>query len=159
MSISFQNELTITFDGVHLINADRFAVWEAMQSPANLKQCLPGCDAISGSPQRGFKARLTQQYGQLSVSFSGEATIDEIEPQSTYSIRSSGHGGLAGYAQSIAKIRLEDVEGGTELSYRGHTILGGFQSEANIPMAQKLARKFADQFFEALQYKIEAQPN
>lgn len=157
MSTDPQSEVTVTFDGVHLINAERMVVWRALQDPAALRRCLPGCEDISGSPETGYEARLTQRIGPMTVSFAGQAKIEEITPHSAYAIRSTGYGGLAGYAQSIANITLIDVEGGTELTYHGRTLLGGFQSSETVPYAKDLARNFADQFFEALQNTIEMQ--
>ncbi len=159
MSINDQNELTVVFTGVHLINANRDVVCDALQNRVSLLHCLPGCDQLSGSATEGYDVRLTQHFGQVSVTFAGRATIEEVAPYAAYSIRSTGRGGIAGYADSITDISLSDVEGGTELSYRGRTILGGFQSRESMPMARSLARNFADQFFEALQSRIEAQAN
>ena len=45
--------------GEYRIPAPRDAVWEALNDPDVLKQCIPGCDEIEKSSDTEFSAKVT----------------------------------------------------------------------------------------------------
>ena len=47
------------------ISADRETVWNALTSPDVLKECVPGAQDVTGSPEEGFEATVTQKVGPV----------------------------------------------------------------------------------------------
>src|SRR6056297_1571643 len=99
------------------IEADRETVWAALMSPEVLKECVPGAQEVSGSPDAGFEATVTQKVGPVKATFNGRVVMSEmVEPESLV-ISGEGKGGAAGFAKGGATVRLAEGDGGTILSY------------------------------------------
>ncbi|WP_370255281.1 CoxG family protein [Nioella sp.] len=139
-----------------IIAADRAAVWAALNSAEVLKECIPGCEELTGSPAEGFAATVKQKVGPVKATFKGEVTLSDVVENESYTISGEGKGGVAGFAKGEAKVRLEDAEGGTELFYDVEAKVGGKIAQLGSRLIDGFARKMADQFFERFQAHVEA---
>ncbi|MEY4871713.1 MAG: hypothetical protein RLZZ563_1043, partial [Pseudomonadota bacterium] len=107
------------------IKADPATVWAAILNPDVLKDCVPGCESMTGDADTGFEAVVTQKVGPVKATFKGAVTIsDRIEGKSL-KISGEGKGGPAGFAKGGAAVTLEPIEGGTKLSYEVDASVGG----------------------------------
>ena len=139
-----------------VIAADRMTVWAALNDAEVLKACIPGCDELTGSPEEGFAATVTQKVGPVKATFRGEVTLSDIVPGESYTISGEGKGGVAGFAKGGAQVRLSDAEtGGTVLSYDVGAKVGGKIAQLGSRLVDSFAQKMADQFFEPFQNRLE----
>ena len=139
-----------------VIAADRMTVWAALNDAEVLKACIPGCDELTGSPEEGFAATVTQKVGPVKATFRGEVTLSDIVPGESYTISGEGKGGVAGFAKGGAQVRLSDAEtGGTVLSYDVSAKVGGKIAQLGSRLVDSFAQKMADQFFERFQNRLE----
>lgn len=140
-----------------IIAADRMAVWAALNDAEVLKACIPGCDELTGSPEEGFAATVTQKVGPVKATFRGEVTLSDIVPGESYTISGEGKGGVAGFAKGAAAVRLSDAEdGATALHYEVQAKVGGKIAQLGSRLVDSFAQKMADQFFERFQARLEA---
>ena len=138
------------------LNADRATVWAALNSAEVLKACIPGCEELTGSPEKGFAATVKQKVGPVSATFKGEVTLSNIVPLESYTITGEGKGGVAGFAKGGAKVALSNAEGGgTELAYEVEAKVGGKIAQLGSRLIDSFAAKMADQFFERFQAQVE----
>lgn len=133
--------------GSRTINATRETVWEALNDPEVLKACIPGCSDMIRDEDGGFTAVVTQKVGPVKATFKGAVTLTEIVPQVSYTITGEGKGGAAGFAKGGARVKLADVEGGTELSYEVEARVGGKLAQIGSRLVDGFAKKMADKFF------------
>ncbi|MDA0924239.1 MAG: carbon monoxide dehydrogenase subunit G [Proteobacteria bacterium] len=139
-----------------VIAADRMTVWAALNDAEVLKACIPGCDELTGSPEEGFAATVTQKVGPVKATFRGEVTLSDIVPGESYTISGEGKGGVAGFAKGGAQVRLSDAEtGGTVLTYDVSAKVGGKIAQLGSRLVDSFAQKMADQFFERFQNRLE----
>lgn len=139
------------------IAADRMTVWAALNDAEVLKACIPGCEELTGSPEDGFTATVTQKVGPVKATFRGEVTLSDIVPGESYTISGEGKGGVAGFAKGAASVRLSDSEGGgTVLEYDVSAKVGGKIAQLGSRLVDSFAQKMADQFFERFQAGLEA---
>ncbi len=138
-----------------VIAADRATVWAALNSAEVLEACIPGCEELTGSPDEGFAATVKQKVGPVKATFKGEVTLSDVVEGERYTITGEGKGGVAGFAKGVANVRLEEVEGGTELFYDVDAKVGGKLAQLGSRLIDGFARKMADQFFERLQTRVE----
>ena len=54
-----------------IIKASPSVVWDAILNPEVLKQCVPGCESMTGSVEEGFEATVKQKIGPVSATFGG----------------------------------------------------------------------------------------
>ena len=142
-------------DGKRVISADRATVWAALNDAEILRQCIPGCQELSGSPQEGFAATVKQKVGPVSATFKGAVALENVVPEQSYTIVGEGKGGVAGFAKRSADVTLVETEDGTELSYLANAKVGGKLAQLGSRIVGGFARKMSDQFFDRLQEQIE----
>ena len=140
-----------------VIAADRMTVWAALNDAEVLKACIPGCDELTGSPEEGFAATVTQKVGPVKATFRGEVTLSDIVPGESYTIAGEGKGGVAGFAKGGAQVRLSDdaATGGTVLTYDVSAKVGGKIAQLGSRLVDSFAQKMADQFFDRFQNRLE----
>lgn len=141
--------------GSRLIAAERARVWDALNDPEVLRACIPGCSELTGSPDEGFEAVVTQKVGPVKATFKGAVSLSDVVPGTSYRIEGEGKGGVAGFAKGAADVRLADAEGGTELSYDVEAKVGGKLAQLGSRLIDGFARKMADEFFERFQAQVE----
>ena len=142
-------------NGIRTITLARAAVWQALNDPDVLRECIPGCKDLAGSPSEGFAATVTQKVGPVKATFKGTIELsDVIEPES-YTISGQGKGGAAGFAKGSAKVKLVEVEDGTELSYEVEARVGGKLAQIGSRLIDGTAKKLANEFFERFQNVVE----
>lgn len=133
--------------GSRIINANRETVWAALNDPEVLKACIPGCSEMIRDEDGGFTAVVTQKVGPVKATFKGAVTLSDIVPLESYTISGEGKGGAAGFAKGGAKVRLADMENGTELSYEVEARVGGKLAQIGSRLVDGFAKKMADKFF------------
>ena len=138
-----------------IIEADRATVWAALLNPDVLKECVPGAQEVTGNPQDGYEATVTQKVGPVKATFKGAVTISNmIEPESL-TLSGEGKGGAAGFAKGGADVRLEEVPEGTRLIYDVEAKVGGKLAQLGSRIVDGFAKKMADNFFVRLSEVIE----
>lgn len=135
-------------EGHRIIATDRQTVWRALNDAEILKASIPGCSELTGTPETGFEAVVTQKVGPVKATFKGSVTLSDIVEGESYKLSGAGKGGAAGFAKGSAAVKLEDVEGGTKLSYVVNAKVGGKMAQLGSRVIDAVARKLADKFFE-----------
>jgi hypothetical protein len=133
--------------GEQIIPAPRDQVWEALNDPEVLRQCIPGCESLEKTAEDKFEAAVTAKVGPVKAKFKGEVELSDIDPPNGYTLSGSGSGGAAGFGKGSAKVRLEDVPDGTKLTYDVTASVGGKLAQIGSRLVDGAARKMADDFF------------
>ncbi len=145
------------------IAAPRSVVWEALLSPEVLKECVPGCQEMSGSAEDGFEATVVQKVGPVKATFKGAVTISDVVEGESLTLTGEGKGGAAGFAKGGAKVTLADSGEGTLLTYDVDAKVGGKLAQLGSRIIDGFAKKMAAQFFarfqEVVQGPAEAEAN
>ena len=129
------------------IPATRQKVWQALNDPEVLKQAIPGCEEIEKLSDTEMTAKVTAKVGPVKARFGGKVTLSDLDPPNGYKITGEGNGGAAGFAKGGATVRLNDVDGGTMLSYTVEAHVGGKLAQIGSRLIDGTARKMADEFF------------
>ncbi len=134
--------------GEEIIPAPIEAVWKALNDPAVLKQCIPGCESIVMTSPTEMKARVVAKVGPVKAGFNGVVFLKDLKPPHSYRIEGKGEGGLAGFATGGATVNLETVPGGTKMSYDVDAQVGGKMAMLGSRLIDSTARSMAGQFFD-----------
>lgn len=139
--------MAMTMQGEVTLPADREKVWRALNDPEVLKAAIPGCQELEKVGNTEFQAIAKVSVGPVKATFKGGVTLADLDPPNGYTIRGEGQGGVAGWAKGGAKVRLEDVEGGTRLVYDVEATVGGKIAQLGGRLINGVAKKYADEFF------------
>ena len=129
-----------------IIPAPRQKVWEALNDPDILRQCIPGCDEIIKSSDTEMSAKVTVKLGPVKASFKGAVTLSDLDPPNGYRIAGEGKS-LMGGATGGANVRLEDVPEGTKLIYDVDAQVTGKIASLAQRFIEPTARELSAQFF------------
>lgn len=133
--------------GTERIQAPRAAVWQALNDPEILKNCIPGCESIELVSPTEMKARVGLRLGPIKASFAGKVTLSEIDPPNGYTISGEGSGGPAGGAKGSAKVTLTEDQGATLLDYSVESQVSGKIAQLGARLIDATAQKLAGDFF------------
>jgi carbon monoxide dehydrogenase subunit G len=137
-------ELTNT----RIVPAPPSAVWAALNDPAVLKECLPGCESLERAGDNAFQAVMATRVGPVSARFTGRVTMSDIDPPNAYTLHFEGQGGAAGFARGEARITLApEGERQTSLHYAAKAQVGGKLAQIGSRLVDGAAAKMTDDFF------------
>lgn len=137
------------------IKADPKTVWDAILNPDVLKECIPGCESLTGSVAEGYEAVVKQKVGPVSATFTGLVQLSDIVEGRSLKISGEGKGGVAGFAKGGANVSFEPMEGGTRLTYEAEANVGGKIAQLGSRIIDSFAKKLADEFFTRFQAAVE----
>jgi uncharacterized protein len=133
--------------GEYKIAAPRDKVFAALNDPAVLQACIPGCESLEKTSDTEMKAKVRMRIGPVSASFSGKVTLSDIDPPNGYRISGEGQGGAAGFAKGGAVVTLREDAGDTVLNYNVDAQVGGKIAQVGARLIDGTAKKLADEFF------------
>lgn len=133
--------------GEYLIPADRETVWQMLNDPEILRECIPGCESLDGNPEDGFVASVRLGIGPVKATFSGAVTLSNIVAPESYTISGEGKGGVAGFASGGADVMLAETAEGTRLTYTASAKVGGKIAQLGSRLIKSTSEKLATQFF------------
>ena len=138
----------MNLSGEYRLPLPRMAVWDGLNDPEILKQCIPGCEELVKTEDNGFAAKVGLKIGPMTARFTGKVTLADIDPPNGYKIAGEGQGGVAGFGKGSAIVKLaEDGEGGTILTYQADSQVGGKMAQLGSRLIDATAKKLADEFF------------
>jgi uncharacterized protein len=140
--------------GSSTLDAPVDKVWEAIQDPAVLARCLPGCESLAVVGDDRYAMSLTAGVAAIKGTYAGEVSLsDKVAPHSL-TMRASGSG-APGTIDADVKVQLAPSSaGGTDLSYDADASVGGAIGGVGQRMLVGVSRKMAGQFFTALDRDI-----
>jgi carbon monoxide dehydrogenase subunit G len=134
--------------GERRIPAPRQRVWTALNDPAVLKACIPGCESLEKTSDTDLKATAAIRIGPISARFTGKVQLLDLDPPNSYRIEGEGAGGVAGFAKGGAVVRLaDDGEAATLLTYDVKAQVGGKIAQLGARLIDATAKQMADLFF------------
>lgn len=140
--------MAIDMTGEERIAAPIDKVWQALNDPAILQQCIPGCETLESNRENAFSAAVTLKIGPIKARFAGEVELTNIDAPRGYTISGEGKGGVAGFAKGGADVAL--VEEGPEttlLTYTARAEVGGKVAQLGSRLIQSTSKKLAGEFF------------
>ena len=133
--------------GEYRVAAPRQTVWEGLNDPDVLKQCIPGCEEIEKTSDTEMSAKVKAKVGPVSAKFAGTVTLSNLKPPESYTISGEGKGGAAGFAKGSADVALEEDGAETILRYTATAQVGGKLAQIGSRLIKGTADKMANDFF------------
>lgn len=134
-------------DEIH-IPAPRDRVYEALNDPEILKQCIPGCEELIKHSDTELEAKVVLKIGPVKAKFGGNVVLDPSQAPNGFSLSGEGNGGVAGFAKGGADVTLVEQDGGTLLQYTAKADIGGKLAQLGSRLVTSTSKKLAKSFFE-----------
>jgi carbon monoxide dehydrogenase subunit G len=143
--------------GQRVLHVTQAQAWDALNDPAILKSCIPGCDKFELTEANVYNVGVAIKIGPVSAKFTGKVTLTDIEAPNSYALNFEAQGGVAGFGKGESKVSLHPHAEGCELQYTVHSTVGGKLAQLGQRLIDGAAKSLAEDFFkrfdEALQAK------
>jgi len=132
--------------GSYKLNVKKEIVWQALNDPNILKQCVPGCESFEKKSDTIFIVTATNQIGPMNATFSGTVTLSNIQENQSYTIKGEGQSSV-GFANGSANVKLAEKNESTTLTYEVNVNVGGKIAQLGSRLIDGVAKKMSDYFF------------
>jgi len=129
------------------IAAGQQTVYDALNDPEVLRQCIPGCEELIQHSPVEFEAKVVLKIGPVKARFTGNVRLDPSGAPAAFSLSGEGKGGAAGFAKGGADVTLESDDEGTLLRYQARADIGGKIAQLGSRLIQGTAKKLSASFF------------
>ena len=149
--------MALVIEGQERIDAPIGRVWEALNDPEMLKQCIPGCQSLEKTGDDTMAATVVLKIGPIKATFQGAVTLSNLNPPHSYTISGEGKGGIAGFAKGGARVALTDPpegEPGCTLNYDVEANVGGKIAQLGSRLITSTSKKLAGEFFSTFNEKV-----
>ena len=136
-------------EGTRALAVTQQQAWDALNDPAVLKTCIPGCDKVEATGENRYAVAMAVKIGPVSARFNGKITLSDILPPDSYTITFDGQGGAAGFGKGSSQVRLSPQAGGPGcvLDYKVQAQVGGKIAQLGQRLIDGVARSMAEDFF------------
>ena len=132
--------------GSYKLNVKKEIVWQALNNPDILKQCIPGCESFEKKSNTIFNATATNQIGPMNATFSGTVTLSNIQDNQSYTLSGEGQSSV-GFVNGSADVKLTEENESTTLSYEVDVNVGGKVAQLGSRLIDGVAKKMSNYFF------------
>ena len=138
------------------IAASRDRVFEALNDPDILRQCIPGCESLTKRSDHEMDATVSLKVGPIKAKFNGSVTLNNLNRPEGYSTSGEGNGGAAGFAKGRADICLIEDGSATILQYNVNVDIGGKLASLGARLIESVAKKLSGEIFEKFSTLVES---
>ena len=142
-------------DGSYTFNAPRARVWETLQDPSTISQCMPGCEKFEEIGEDRYEATMRIGIGPIKGTYTGRIYLrDRVEPEQ-YVMEVEGGGG-PGHLKGAGLLKLVEGPGETVVTYDGDAQVTGKVASVGQRLMGATAKQLINQFFKCMERKLEA---
>jgi hypothetical protein len=131
--------------------------WDALNDPAVLKVCIPGCDKVEAAGENQYAIGMALKIGPVSAKFKGNIELSDIKPPESYKLSFEGQGGPAGFGKGSAAVVLTPNDTGCELAYSVQASVGGKIAQLGQRLIDGAAKSMAEDFFKRFDLEMQKQ--
>jgi carbon monoxide dehydrogenase subunit G len=141
--------------GNETIQAPVDALWKALNDPAVLTRCIPGCKAMVEIAPDAYKVEMQLRVAAVGGTFEGEIALSDKEPPKACHIKVSGAGTL-GHGNGGARFEIApEGVGASKLTYQGVGEIGGLVAGVGQRILSSVSKHLVGRFFTALRKEFE----
>ncbi|MBR0869429.1 carbon monoxide dehydrogenase subunit G [Bradyrhizobium tropiciagri] len=147
--------MKLDIGGSETIPAPVDALWVALNDPAVLIRCIPGCKSMTETSPDAYKVEMQLRVAAVGGSFEGAISLSDKDAPKSCNIQVSGSGSL-GHGNGTARFDLEPEGDGTKLTYKGNGEIGGLVAGVGQRILMSVSKHLIGRFFVALRKEFEA---
>ncbi len=147
--------MKLEIGGNEVIAAPVEMLWQALNDPAVLTRCIPGCKAMVETAPDSYKVDMQLKVAAVGGSFEGEISLADKEPPRACQISVSGAGTL-GHGNGKARFEISpEADGSSRLTYTGTGEIGGLVAGVGQRILGSVSKHLIARFFKSLRKEFE----
>ncbi|MFZ2503375.1 MAG: carbon monoxide dehydrogenase subunit G, partial [Nocardioides sp.] len=140
--------------GTATLDAPLERVWEAINDPAVLARCIPGCESLTTLAEDRYAMTVTVGVAAIRGTYDGKVQISDKQAPAALTMTASGAGAAGTIDAAVLVALAASPTGGTDISYDADATVGGAVGGVGQRMLGSVTKKLAGQFFTALDRDI-----
>jgi carbon monoxide dehydrogenase subunit G len=129
-------------------------LWTALNDPAVLKKCIPGCKDMVASGDDRFRLFLDLKVASVGGTLEGDISLSDKVAPTQCRLTLAGSGTL-GHGEGHATFSLApDPNGATIMRYAGEGEIGGLVAGVGQRILKGVAKHLIGQFFKAFRHEV-----
>jgi len=140
-------------EGRTQLSAKPLTVWAALQDPAKLRTCIPGCQRLEAVDADHYVVAVELAVAGIKGRYEGELTISDRNPGAGYVLHVKGEG-APGMVEGQIRITLAEEGAGTLLSYDGEVDIGGRIARVGQRVMSGVSKMLIGQFMKCLASRL-----
>ncbi|MEN2974432.1 MAG: carbon monoxide dehydrogenase subunit G [Candidatus Caldarchaeales archaeon] len=142
------------FEGKLNLRSRREDVWNFISEPAKVIECVPGVEEYSLSEGKRITARVKVSIGFIKGTFhTSSSVVEEDHSNYTAKLKLGGSGAGSGF-DALVDIKLNDIDGGTEMVWKADVNVSGPLGSLAKPMLEGYVKKLVDQLFDCIKQRV-----
>lgn len=141
--------MKLDIGGEEKFDASIETLWAALNDPAVLCKCIPGCKEMTPTGDDQFKLLLELKVASVGGSFEGAIALTDKQPPTQCRLTVSGEGSL-GHGNGAATFSLLADGAQTVMRYAGEGEIGGLVAGVGQRILKGVAKHLIAQFFKGL---------
>ena len=122
-------------------------IWDYLNNPEILKNCIDGCQEFIEKEKNTFFLRIKVKIGPINTTFTGTLSLKDINPPKSYIIEANGSAGQLGGAKGRVDIKLAENNNSTILTYEAKTSINGKIAQLGSRLIEGAVKKNTNIFF------------
>jgi hypothetical protein len=123
------------------------AVYEALNDPAVLVRCIPGCHRLEALGDDAYAMTVAAGVGAIKGVYDGQVRLTDHDEPASFRLHADG-AGAAGTIGADVHVTLDAVdEGGTSVTYDADATVGGMIGGVGQRMLVGVSKRMAAEFF------------
>jgi carbon monoxide dehydrogenase subunit G len=139
----------VRISGSYTLALPRERAYQIMQDPEILARAIPGCESLERTGPDEYRMKMKMALASLSGAFEGKVRITDQAPPESFRLVVEGSGKI-GFVKGDGLLRLNPVEGGTEVFYEGEAQVGGTMAAVGQRLIDGTAKMMIKKFMENL---------
>jgi carbon monoxide dehydrogenase subunit G len=141
-------------DGQFTVTAPPEALMRHLFDARLMASCLPGCESLEALDTDRYRAVVTVALAGVKARFDMQVRVVERADRFVRATTRGEEGGNASQVQADNRITLEEVPGGTRVSYASEVSVTGRLGRFALGMMKKKAQALGDEFAQNLQSRL-----
>jgi carbon monoxide dehydrogenase subunit G len=134
------------------VEADTETVWNYLLDIERMSQCVPGMESIEAVDDKTYVGKLKVKVGPILASFSGRASITEVDPPNRLVADIEGNDKASDSAVKAAfTSTLVSIDEGTRVDYEIEVYLRGRLAQFGLTIVRGTAKKMTATFSTCVQ--------
>lgn len=143
--------------GMHSLPVDPRRAYQALQDPAMLARCMPGCDRLDKVGEDAYEMKLKMLIASISGQFEGKVRIADHNPHQSFRLIVEGAGKI-GFVKGEGLLTLVPNEKGTHIGFDGEVHIGGTIASVGQRLIDTTSKMMIKRFFDKLASEVVRTP-
>jgi carbon monoxide dehydrogenase subunit G len=127
--------------------ADRAVVWQALNDPAVLVRCIPGCQRLEALGDDAYTLTVAAGVGSIKGVYDGQVRLTDQQQPGSFRMRAQGAGAAGTIGADVLVTLEESAAGGASVTYDADAVVGGMIGGVGQRMLVGVSKRMAAEFF------------